>query len=215
MAIPTIPESIYQKMLANGPLPEKDSQFKLEEALPMFLPLARKAFQNHRSLMYMTTPEDLAQDCILHVIEKKYLQRYRPVVTNKAYFLWVAISRKAVDLMRREGRRHVVAPMVSEKVAQEECDISLYDLVPTKESPLADIIFDECLGKLDKVGPFERTYEHEVFGEIKFSEYWVKYLFEYGYAKRELAKFFEVTPATIINYLHRAQERLQEQYQVA
>lgn len=193
----------------------REPMINIEEVVEMMPPLVAKAFMELPSLYGIMEHGDFTSHCVLKFMTNGFLTKYDGRI-KKHIYLWVAMKRAAIDLLRQSTNRKKKAPMISENQVvrtSDEFDVSLYDLVPVNEDPLGEIILAEVMSILDKEGPFDRTYDFGEYEGIRFSEYWVFYLIEKGHDKKELAEFFGVTPTTVNNYLKRARTRLQEEHQ--
>lgn len=197
----------YQE--ANAP------KITIDEVVEMMPPLVAKAFKEMPGLYGVMEHGDFTSHCVLKFMTNGFLTKYDGRIQKHVY-LWVAMKRAAIDILRQSSSRREKAPMISESQksnSDEEFSVSLYDLMPVNEDPLGEIILLEAMEDLDKSGPFDRTYDFEDLKEITFSEYWVFYLTEKGYDKQKLSEFFGVTTTTVGNYIKRAQKKLQENWE--
>jgi len=208
--ISSIPKERFNEMVKEMREKEKNNEFRIQDALEMMKSCAIKIYQKYPGMYKVMTSQDFVSECVLHFLEKAYLERFDGR-TSKIYFIYTGMKHRAIDLLRHSN--HVVK-LVPDKICvtsvKDEMELSLYDVTESDEKtdPIGEMVVDEALQSLSKENPSERFADSEEFGNVVLSEYWVFRFHMLGYDRKAISKVYGVTTATVGNYLQRAQKTL-------
>ena len=163
-----------------------------KDSIPVLQILVHKAFKLWPSLHehLHLTKDDYVNEMFYHITFTRpsdglsYLQRYVPKNPSIHAYIWKAMYNKTIDMLRANtSERRYITYEHQVSVQDEDNDLNYYDLVPTSENPISDLLIMEALEPLSKEPETDRhrSVYVEGVGDVIYSHYWVMYFYIIGY----------------------------------